>query len=317
MYGKGRSLHTGRRQTGIVKSYNAAKGYGFITADGLGGDALFMRTDLPEDTKEVRGKFLEGRAVTFAAAMAEGKFKATNIEVAATEGGFMAGKIKSFSMKNGYGFITSSMIEGDVRFSATDLQALPPDSNPSGALVIFQVQMTPDGKQRVSKMMFQSKTIAERQSQGISAMGMTPQMPQMHQIKQMDPTGQLHVIGQLLNQVAHLSSQAQGKGGATAGFKRPGMGGGMAAKKQKLMMSSTPLVQSSGQYHNGSVKSYNSAKGFGFISTPGLGEDIFFMKSDLPDTLQGVHGNNLQGTPLTYELARTDQGRIRAQNITV
>ncbi|CAE8678378.1 unnamed protein product [Polarella glacialis] len=149
--------------SGVVKSWNGSKGFGFITCDSLAGDVLFARTEMPQDVKEVRGKFLEGRPCVFdAQQQADGRFKATNLALPYVEGKSLAGQIKSFSEKHGYGFITSSSLTEDVRFQSSDVPQLPPGTSLKEELVTFDVMPMQDGKLRVSKLFFQSNKIAER-----------------------------------------------------------------------------------------------------------------------------------------------------------
>ena len=51
--------------SGTVKSWNGAKGFGFIMCPTVQGDVMFGRDALPPDVKEVQGKFLEGRSIVF------------------------------------------------------------------------------------------------------------------------------------------------------------------------------------------------------------------------------------------------------------
>ncbi|CAE8585113.1 unnamed protein product, partial [Polarella glacialis] len=93
--------------SGSVKSWNGAKGFGFITGSSCPVDVFFSRTELPDDVKEVQGKFMQGRPVVFdAEQLPDGRFKATAVAVPYIEGKEIAGKIKTFVEKNGYGFIT-------------------------------------------------------------------------------------------------------------------------------------------------------------------------------------------------------------------
>jgi len=161
---------------GVVKSWNSAKGFGFITSDtaGIEGDVLFSFRELPEDAREVVGKFLEGRPVTFEAEEKEdGRIKATSVHLAAVEGQPVTGMIKSYSEKNGYGFVKSSSLSADVRFHRQDIPASAQGANLVGALVAFVPQALPDGKLRVSQLQFQSK----RSAQKIAAF--TPQTMQL------------------------------------------------------------------------------------------------------------------------------------------
>lgn len=330
------------RQTGTVKSWNGERGFGFIQAPGLAGDAMFMRTDLPLDVKEVRGKFLDGRVVTFVLNLTTGKVKATEVELVLTgaEDEFLAGTIKSFSDRHGYGFISSSMVEGDVRFQAMDLQSLSPGVNPTGQLVIFQRQAMPDGKLRANKVMFQSKKIAENQSGNGGAMtipswgggggGMSGAASkgskgspkgayggggggadkQMATMMNMMP-----MMAQLMGgkgSQAQLQNMMKGLGGGGGG------GGGVPpAKRQRTEPKGpVPAVHAMGQSMSGTIKSYNAEKRFGFITGPQLPSDAFFMMTDLPQHLQNFHGDMLQGKWVTFEWAQTADGKVRAQNVT-
>jgi len=184
MYNSGGGA-VGSMQTGTVKSWNGSNGYGFIECPGVAEDVMFLRVALPPDCKEVRGKFLEGKQVQFEVQAGNaGKIQATNIQIQVGEGDFFAGRIKTFSDQNGYGFIESAMLPGsDVRFEKRDFDQLMPGANLKDQLVIFQVATQPDGRQRVSKLMFQSSKIAHNLKAEGGAMagqngGMCPYFPQ-------------------------------------------------------------------------------------------------------------------------------------------
>lgn len=67
---------------GTVKSYNGAKGFGFINTTQVEGDIFFGRSDLPEDSREVQGKFMTGRQVVFQLEQTpEGKHKASSVQL--------------------------------------------------------------------------------------------------------------------------------------------------------------------------------------------------------------------------------------------
>mmetsp|Transcript_8318 Transcript_8318/g.21088 ORF Transcript_8318/g.21088 Transcript_8318/m.21088 type:complete len:326 (+) Transcript_8318:73-1050(+) len=320
-----------QKKTGTVKSWNGSKGFGFINCPNVIGDVMFGRTDLPQDAQEVRGKFLDGRSVRFDLQMAKGRAKATNVEVIAGEGEFMAGTIKSYNSSKGYGFIASSMATGDVLFNGCDLQSLADGADPKGHLVVFQAQAKPDGKLHATRIMFQSKKIAEKcgftdgaatpqtaqnippsQQSQISQLSQTLMTQLIGQLNHLGQTGQISQMGQVAQQIAQL---AQLGGAAAGGAKRPApsTAGTVAVKKPKPSASSEVEMFSTGQYHQGDVKSYNAVKGFGFITSSGLTEDVFFMRSALPVELQS---QTLQGCFVTFELAKTPDGKLRALNVT-
>jgi len=228
--------------TATVKSYNGRKGFGFLSCRNVNGDIFFGRDALPEDAREVQGKFLEGRTVHIDFVPAEsGGFKATKVVLVAGEGEELAGEIKSFSPTNGYGFVKSSSISEDVRFNASDLQNAPPGAELRGELVRFKVQTMPDGKLRAASIAFQSNQIAQKfGGAGVKVGG--------------KGGGCMPFMGGCMPPMMQFGS-AMMMGG--------GMGGGMGGAMQ------------------GVVKSYNPNKGFGFIAVPGIPMDFFFGKSDL------------------------------------
>ena len=61
----------------------------------------------------------------------------------------------------------------------------------------------------------------------------------------------------------------------------------------------------------GTVKFYNSSKGFGFLTTA-EGEDVFFHRSNVKDT--GFRSELQKGDPVTFELKQEMKGK-RAHNI--
>jgi len=158
-------MSAGGSTTGVVASWNGNKGYGFISSNQLQGDAMFLRCQLPRDSKEVRGSFLEGKSVTFdAVAEDSGKSKATNIKINYTgaAGESIAGEVKSYNDRKGFGFIASSSLSGEYFFHKQDMDPLAQGVQLTGELVIFTVAATSDGKQRADSVKFQSSKIASR-----------------------------------------------------------------------------------------------------------------------------------------------------------
>ncbi|CAE8637133.1 unnamed protein product [Polarella glacialis] len=357
--------------SGTVKSWNGAKGFGFITGSSLPGDILFGRTELPEDIREVQGKFLEGRPIVFDAQQGPGgRYKATAVAVPLMEGKEVAGKIKTFSEKHGYGFITSSSLTEDVRFQTTDLpQGVTPGAHLRDELVTFEVQALPDGKLRVSSLRFQSKKIAMRVTGGMAMqqggkggnMGMGMGMVDLQAVQaaqaqglmtgivksysEKNGYGFLNVAGYPMDikfgrnelagdsvsvgETVSFSAVQTPDGRITAsnvtslsgGMKRPAsaMGGmgmmgmmGMGAV-QKPAVTETPTGRSA----YGMIKTYNGQKGFGFISSPAIPGDVFFMRTALPAEVQSLHGNDLQSKNVNFQVSQTSDGKMRAQDITM
>jgi len=169
-------------------------------------------------------------------------------------GGVQSGIVKSYSTKNGYGFIMIPGQQGDIKFGASDLNG---DGVEQGAQVSFEAALLPDG--RVQAKNVQPQQGAKRQ--GGPIMPLTP--------------------------------------------KRPNMGGGapFGAGGQE------------GEWVEGSVKSYNAAKGFGFISCPGQPSDIYFASSSIspPQAVQEI----APGQGVSCELNYAPDGKLRAKSVSI
>jgi len=74
------------------------------------------------------------------------------------------------------------------------------------------------------------------------------------------------------------------------------------------------LVPREGQPLVGKVKSFNPTKGYGFIGAQALmGQDVFFMRTELPSDSQ--HSQSLAGTPVSFCIVQTQEGKIQAQSL--
>lgn len=357
--GWGKNAPSTKILTGTVKSWNGSNGYGFITSPQIHGDILFSRHELPEDAREVRGKFLDGRTVHFDVQTGtEGRPKATRVAIVAGAGEQLAGQIKSYSERHGYGFITSSSLSEDVRFQRTDVPGGITNGNLAGSLVVFDAQQLPDGKMRVGKLMFQSKMIAQKvggagmvaagnfpRSGGIG-MGMGMSLPMAGTVKSFNTSkgyGFINAPGHTmdikfgrndLQGVTELSSgdavefmpqqSHDGRMQATqvtpqVGMKRrgvhvPGLYGPSAKQRRIVIQPSTVNESMVNEEVSGMIKTYNTSKGYGFITCPGSGDDVFFMKKDLPAEVQSM---NLIGNSVSFVLTQAQDGRLRASNLTV
>merc|ERR1712087_822455 len=97
------------------------------------------------------------------------------------------------------------------------------------------------------------------------------------------------------------------------GMKRGAMsmGGGFGKKRN----TGAVTAMATGNHLNGMVKTYNTGKGFGFISAAGVPGDVFFMRTALPAEAQ--ENRNLSGQAVSFELATTMDGKMRAESITL
>lgn len=100
----------GRIVVGCVITFDAAKGFGFLKAEGIAGDIFFPRSELPPDLREVErneimGKYLECELKK----MPDGKLRAKKIVVLrntqGAKGPRTRGRVVKFTEDKGYGFI--------------------------------------------------------------------------------------------------------------------------------------------------------------------------------------------------------------------
>eukprot|EP00397_Hematodinium_sp_SG-2012_P034014 GEMP01036429.1.p1 GENE.GEMP01036429.1~~GEMP01036429.1.p1 ORF type:complete len:337 (+),score=63.53 GEMP01036429.1:22-1011(+) len=151
---------TGSRTLGTVKSWNTAKGFGFMRVAGLDGDIFFARDRLPNECREVNR--MDG--LTFSFELSEtpdGKYQAHHMQSVGGQSvqmqpqlttivhnglsgvkrpmhngemgnakrsfnrpdmnGRFTGTVKSYSVKNGYGFIVTSQLQEDIVIYSKEL----------------------------------------------------------------------------------------------------------------------------------------------------------------------------------------------------
>lgn len=275
----------GSTVAGVVKSYHGLKGYGFITSEEVEGDIFFTRNELPADVREVGGKFLEGRPVQFEGTQGpDGRAKATTVLLPPADGLSFPGQIKSYSERNGYGFITSSSLADDVRFQQADVPPLMPGTNLVGQLVTFDALQLADGKLRVTALSFQSSPMGKGKGDFAAAMakgawaGLVPTMKGKGA-----PPGTSGPPNLLW-----MGVEGKGKWG-------PSMG------KGSVMDLDGPQT--------GQVKSYSEKNGYGFIVCSGAGGDIKFGRADLE------WGTIEPGATVDFFAMTTPDGRTQAKQV--
>lgn len=238
-----------------------------------------------------------------------------------------------------------------------------------GELVVFEMNVLPDGKMRATKILFQSGKIATRMKSGMcgavgsrggamggmgalgggavggfdddgTAVGLVksfsekngygfvnvPGVPFDIKFGQSDLMADTVKNGQVVRfamalgpdgrpqakQVIPDASMGGGRGlKRHAGMATGSGGGGFASMKQLKTDTST------GMQRRGAIKSYNSSKGFGFISTAGVSGDVFFMRTALPEALRETHGKELTGQKVHFEVLQSSDGQMRAGNMVV
>jgi len=324
------------RYSGVVKSWNGAKGYGFLSSNQITGDVMFLRSHLPADAKEVRGKFLEGKTVNFDLTTGpDGRAQGANLQITAADGDFVAGEVKTYSERHGYGFIISSSLQGEVRFNRTDLDALTPGVDLRGELVICKVLLMPDGKLRAEKIMFQSSKIANRLKAGKGGFGKGG-YGQMNYGNDGNGFGKGGFgKGGFGDDGRDQGQGAQGiviayNSGKGYGFLKCGKAdsdvyfksqdayqeGTIVSFMLKINKDGKPSAInlqpgiSSGQTYTGTVKTFLENKGYGFISIPGQPSDVYFNKDLAPAALQN---GSLVGKSVRFTVQVSADGKARAE----
>mmetsp|Transcript_879 Transcript_879/g.2003 ORF Transcript_879/g.2003 Transcript_879/m.2003 type:complete len:250 (-) Transcript_879:263-1012(-) len=162
--GKGGTTGESKACQGIVKSYNQAKGFGFITSSACDGDIYF----------KFQGALEAGQPVSFKLNMSTwGSPQAADVTLSLAEGEMTSGTIKSFSAENGWGFVTVPG-QPDIYFKKQDLpaelQSIDESSMP-GQRVHFSIHITQDGKMQMRSASISGKAQGIKRPLAASTMG--------------------------------------------------------------------------------------------------------------------------------------------------
>jgi len=295
---------------GVIRSYNPAKGFGFITCEEVTGDVFFSKAFLPVSAQE--SETLAGQAVTFGIAVTpNGKRRAEAIRLCADDpllgqvqpddwqgasydtvnsadtfddasnavflGEAAEGVIKSYHPGKSFGFITCKEVDVDIFFSKFKLPAgVQDDEKLAGQVVRFGLVTCADGKLRAEAIRLCADEV---------------------------PSGD------------QFSRSLQGAGKVAAlsrGRKRRARHAACEFEKQSARHGDRSTA-SPDEQADGVIKSYNAARSFGFIACDGIDGDVFFRRSSLPEHAR--EDRTLPGKPVKFELASTTDGKMRAEAI--
>lgn len=276
---------------GVIKSYGAAKGFGFITSEQIAGDLFFLRTSLPPELKECRDfgnggpgmNFdLKGMRVTFQLqTKPDGQQAATGIALSVTTGKPLVGLVKSYNEVKGYGFMTCSAFEGeDVFFSKSELPmplAMMKGVQLQGQCFSFYMQQNAVGKVQAQRL----KPLADQQLQMAGMQQMMFGMGGNGNGNGFMPIGK---------------GAAKGGKGGYSGANPFSMMGGMMMPQMNPMLGwemGFPSGKSGGkglkfpsgsgldgQGMVGKVKSFDTKKNYGFIASSSVSADIYFQSPE-------------------------------------
>jgi len=236
-----------QRYAGTLKSFNSQSGWGFIecpdTFQLYGKDMFVLKTSLPN------GRIEKGTAVSFGVTDGKSGPEATDVCRVGEEGhGMYNGKIKSFNVQKGWGIIESAELLPE--FGKTDMfvlkTSLPDGTANVGENVRFTIKVGAKGQEAADVR-------AHRRSTSVPLLGgsILPRRPSQAIVGHGAPGRCIVPI------VGHQIHQP-----ATAGVL-----------PQKVLQS-----QQAGQ-----VKSYNEAKGYGFIvpSSFRFDKDLFLLRTSI------------------------------------
>mmetsp|Transcript_70704 Transcript_70704/g.196655 ORF Transcript_70704/g.196655 Transcript_70704/m.196655 type:complete len:287 (+) Transcript_70704:79-939(+) len=280
---------------GVVTSFNFGKdgqaGYGFIQCDQVQGDVYFQRKHLPEELKNFGyNGVVKGRTVSFELTRHTGKPQGVNVQLVPQNGEPVLGKIRSYSQRNRYGFITSPYTPEDCYFQQKELPQSMQNVDGNrlvGQTVQFEIVMKPDGKPWATKVKLHKMIMAagtKASFPGMDAPAVQDMMMQMMQVKR--PVS------------------------AAEAVPAP------VVKKPRPMPQQIPVpsAKADGQTKIGTVKSFNAVKGFGFIGCPAVPQgDVYFQRVALAP---GVP-TDLAGKRVKFQLAFTPEGKPQGKNVSL
>eukprot|EP00933_Yihiella_yeosuensis_P037284 TRINITY_DN3118_c1_g2_i1.p1 TRINITY_DN3118_c1_g2~~TRINITY_DN3118_c1_g2_i1.p1 ORF type:complete len:248 (+),score=78.99 TRINITY_DN3118_c1_g2_i1:84-746(+) len=204
--------------------------------------------------------------------------------------GLATGQVKSYNDKNGYGFVGIDGYGMDAKFGRNDIASGVPSP---GATVSFMCTPQMDGRVVASMVTVLGGGSGGGMKRNAGDMGM-------------GGMGMMGMGGGLMGGV--MAGMMGGMGGPGMAAMGGCMGGG-AAKKPRVEATPTGVTT------QGTIKKYNGANGWGFISSPSISGDCFFGKEQLPQDAQGLQGNALQGRTVSFSVAQAPDGKMRAMNV--
>jgi len=282
---------------GQVKSFAPTKGYGFIQCDDLDGDVFFGRRNLPTELQAnevytpASGFTLKDYTVSFDLVQtADGKNQAQNLVLSNDGGQPYIGIVKSWNAMKGFGFLVSSMIEGDVWFGKRGVPMELQNAPLKDATVSFSVSHTEDGKPRADNMVI------------LSEGGMPPPPPMMHHMA--PPMMRNQQMGGMGGLQMHPGARAAPRMQQPMMQRAPPM---MMHRAPPMMMGmGGPGNVKEGDGMHGIVKSFNAEKGWGFIGAPGCPTDVYF---------KGEGGQWEAGANVSFTAHVTQDGKVQGRDV--
>lgn len=319
---------------GVIISFDAGKGFGFIKPDDLDEDVFYLRSELPPEIREGdRDQILDQRVEFEVRTMPDGKMRAQRcllVPPPQMRGGpgpplmrdlglprLCGGKIRKFDRQKGYGFI-EVMGEPDVFFlpSALPREMKEAGDSLAGLEVGFEFYVNEEGKPRARNVHPLPR----------GAFGLPPPPgfmapPPMGMGMPMD-----FVLGPPpmgpppppMGPMGHLMGPPMG---GPMGFMGPGLPPPpvvptmCAPQDQGAGPPSGPRFRP-GEVLTGTILRFNPPKGYGFLAPDELDEDIFFLRSEMPrEIADAQRKEEAVNRRVEFEVRTMPDGKLRAQRM--
>eukprot|EP00405_Crypthecodinium_cohnii_P049708 CAMPEP_0206605046 /NCGR_PEP_ID=MMETSP0325_2-20121206/50104_1 /ASSEMBLY_ACC=CAM_ASM_000347 /TAXON_ID=2866 /ORGANISM="Crypthecodinium cohnii, Strain Seligo" /LENGTH=762 /DNA_ID=CAMNT_0054120359 /DNA_START=99 /DNA_END=2387 /DNA_ORIENTATION=+ len=304
--------------TGVFVNFDVKKGFGFIKPDHETEDIFVMRNALPVEIQHANSREeVVGRRVEFEyKTMPDGKMRAQNCilirdRAPAIVGGgpppmggmggppmgqhfnprLVRGRIRTFNKGKGYGFIEVPG-GGDAFLLPSEL---PPDLRESNSLVgmevEFEIVTNDEGKPR---------------AKGVRVMTGLPPPPTYGNLPPPPMMGMNY--GPPAPYMMGVPPQM-----AMGGMPPPPYGG---MPPPTVPMTGASRVRP-GEKLNGQIVRFYPQKGYGFLSPDEIDEDIFFLKTEMPEELRDVDVDDVVAKRVSFQVKIMKDGKLRAQRMTL
>merc|ERR1712224_617029 len=70
-----------------------------------------------------------------------------------------------------------------------------------------------------------------------------------------------------------------------------------------------------GQILFGTIRKYDPGKGFGFIASDALQDEIFFLRSEMPPEIKEEGKDKVIGNQVEFQIGHREDGKLRAQRL--
>ncbi|CAE7289401.1 ACL5 [Symbiodinium natans] len=293
---------------GSVKTFDPAKGYGFISAPNFPVDIYFKPELEPVAV---------GQQVTFTIHWTpQGKPQAREVTSPMQAGEMLYGTVRRYNPNKGFGFLAVEGRSQDVYFQKKDLPAEHQESSGlDGAQFQFSVTISSANKPQAQDMELLSMP-APGSGGGCGVKRPAPMQVPVRP-SQGPPAASPVVVSPMKRLRPTPTTQPTVVPPPMAFAPRPALGGMQLGVQQMMAaVGLSPTLGPAGANGKtpGTVKSFNPMKGFGFIAAPSLPSDVYFNAKSLPDEYRQV---DLTGQQVSFNVRYTADGKIQGTDVQV